>query len=455
MSSNCGLGDEFEGLALGDERLNRRARLIAEKAMEAPEKSFPKMVENPSELEALYRFFQNDEVNAADILEPHRQATAHRSNGQKLIRAVHDTTTFAFNGDRQGLGALGSSQSRGFLAHLGLSVSGNEERDVLGVLAFRPFFNKATRAKDGTPYKLPREKKLSLRWFEAAREVAELGLTAEVIHVMDQEADSYALFAELMKMNARFVIRGSTNRRLGADLSYKLGDRLQCARTMDLQTVVLSPRLKAKDRYPKRAERKAQLQVRATRVTLPRPPEGQTEVESLNINVVQVFEPRPPPGEEAIEWILFTTEPIDSFEGIRAIVDHYRSRWRVEEFFRVVKTGCSIERRQLTEGDALIRALALFIPIAWRLLAMRILARRVTPVAATVLFSEEDLDVIRFLATRRKHPFPARPNIRDAMLAIAAIGGHLKRNGDPGWITITRGYADFCLAREIWVAKAE
>jgi hypothetical protein len=67
------------------------------------------------------------------------------------------------------------------------------------------------------------------------------------------------------------------------------------------------------------------------------------------------------------------------------------------------------------------------------------MARIDSPTLATTLFDAQDVEVIRFLALRRKHPLPPEPTIRAVMLALAAIGGHLKRNGDPGWITIGRG----------------
>jgi hypothetical protein len=36
------------------------------------------------------------------------------------------------------------------------------------------------------------------------------------------------------------------------------------------------------------------------------------------------------------------------------------------------------------------------------------------------------------------------------MLAIAKLGGHLKRNGDPGWITLGRGYERLLILEEGW-----
>ncbi len=121
----------------------------------------------------------------------------------------------------------------------------------------------------------------------------------------------------------------------------------------------------------------------------------------------------------AVEWRLATT-----------VVDAYGARWRIEEYFKALKTGCALEKRQLETLDALLNALGLFIPIAWNLLRLRVLSRQEQP--ASKVLSSTQLKVLR---ASSKKELPDRLTVRDAMLAIAKLGGHLKRNGDPGWIT--------------------
>jgi hypothetical protein len=465
--------EELAGINLGDERLNRRAISIAQRAVEGPGKSFPKMVKDASELEAFYRFFQNEQVEPKAILEPHRRATVARCNELPLVRVAHDTTAFTFHGERDGLGKV--NRGRGFHWHASLAISGDELRAPLGVVAASAFTVKEVKKEarawmslkrlrelpepPPTP-KIPRQERLSNRWFEAVQEVEALHSSARIIHVMDREADDFTLMAQMQAAGIRFVIRVKATRRLGQDLSYNIDDRLQCARTHLIRSVPLCPR-KVPDVMPQmrkyriyqpRDERTATLHVRATRITLPRPPAAETEVSSLTVNVVQVFEPQPPPGEQPVEWTLLTTEPIGATEEIEAIVDHYRARWRIEELFKALKSGCAIERRQLTDLDGLLRALSFFAMIAWRLLAMRVLARADSTIRASTLFDAQDVAVVRFLAHRRKHALSPEPTMREVMLAFASIGGHLKRNGEPGWMTIGRGYDDFCLAREVWIS---
>jgi len=450
---------ELDGIDLGDARLDRRAQQIAARVGCDPSKSFPKLVEDPSELEALYRFFQNDRVEPSDILRPHQVATAKRCGAHAVTRVAHDTCAFRFDGDREGMGPL-ARNGTGFYAHFALAIGDGEMRAPLGVVGIDDFVRSEIRerlspsARTKKTRLTPREEKESAKWMRSVTAAEEALSHPAVIHVMDREADDYTLLAELIAKGRRFVIRGHAERRLehGGE---KLCERLQGASAVFFRTVVLADRTKPKKGHAARRERSATLSVRSAGVEICKTVSAQTDVPSIVLNVVNVFEAMPPPGEEPIEWTLLTTEPIDSAAAVEAIVDHYRSRWRVEEYFRALKSGCSVEQRQLDDREALVRVLAIFAPIAWRLLAMRTLSRLEKPPPASTLFDDDDLRAVRFLAKKRKHPIPATPTVRDVMLALAAAGGHLKRNGDPGWITIGRGYDDFILVREVLAGVRE
>ena len=80
-----------------------------------------------------------------------------------------------------------------------------------------------------------------------------------------------------------------------------------------------------------------------------------------------------------IEWMLVTSDAVQTIEDATAVVDHYRARWLIEDYFKALKTGCAFEKRQLTTFDGLVRALALFVPMAWHLLVLRHLGRADSP----------------------------------------------------------------------------
>jgi len=118
------------------------------------------------------------------------------------------------------------------------------------------------------------------------------------------------------------------------------------------------------------------------------------------------------------------------------VVDWYRSRWVIEEYFKALKTGCAYEKRQLETFHALRNALALFAPMAWQLLLLRTEARHRPESPAAVVLSDEQITVLGAVV---KKPLPPNPTARHVMLAVAALGGHLPRNGDPGWLILARG----------------
>ncbi len=48
----------------------------------------------------------------------------------------------------------------------------------------------------------------------------------------------------------------------------------------------------------------------------------------------------------------------------------YTLRWRIEEWHRILKTGCRIESLQHRSADKLARAIAIDAVIAWRVMLL-------------------------------------------------------------------------------------
>jgi hypothetical protein len=207
---------------------------------------------------------------------------------------------------------------------------------------------------------------------------------------------------------------------------------------------------KQKSAHPSRGTRKATLSMGAASITFKRPPTRErTDAPSLTVNVVRVWEAKPPAGEAPIEWLLATSEPIDSQEALQKTVDRYRTRWAIEEYFKALKTGCGFSERQLGDDEGLINAFAMFVPIACRLLALRSAAHHDADAPATRVLEPDEIEVLRVLGRR---PLPPNPTTRDALLAVAALGGHRKWAPDPGWLTISRGFAELASMTRGWRA---
>jgi hypothetical protein len=443
------MSTELAGAELGDRRLSKRLCSLADQMAARPGASFPKALDD-AELEAAYRFFGNEEVTPEAILTPHYRQTARRAVKAARIIVVHDTTAFEFGGQskRRGLGHLIRPAAQGFFGHFSLALSADGTRTPVGLLALETVFRLKKRIghKNWSPDQSLGESARWLRGVEASE--ALLGGQAQAIHVTDREGDQFELLQALTESERPFVIRSRHDRRLAEGDEVGLRAAAIAAKVTFRREVPLSPRPKIPgpkgERHPARRHRIARLSFAATTVELERTP--------ISLNVIHVFERKPPRGEPAVEWFLLTNLPIESDDDIAFAVDCYRARWTIEEYFKALKTGCQYERRQLESAHSLLNALAILAPVAWRLLLLRQLARAPQRAPATDALTAKQLEVLRAVA---KRPLPRRPSARDAMLAVAALGGHLKNNGDPGWLVLGRGMHDLLLLELGWRACEE
>jgi hypothetical protein len=173
------------------------------------------------------------------------------------------------------------------------------------------------------------------------------------------------------------------------------------------------------------------------------------------VNLVEVMEVDPPEGEVPVSWVLVTTLPVDTPEQVAAVVDAYRARWLIEEWFKAMKTGCAYEDRQLESIDTLLKAFVLLAPVATRLLTLRWLAHNETDCPATVVLSVDEIKFLRAIERTRKRELSTAPTAYDVMLAIAKMGGFLTSNKVPGWRVLGRGFEEFSLMYEGYLIARE
>jgi hypothetical protein len=445
---------DFNGVALGDERLNARARTTVQALSAQPALGAPRVL-SEAELEGYYRFVNNKRVSFEALLKAHVEATIERAKGLERVVVAHDTTDFRFSDEvaRLGLGPMDNG-GQGFYAHVSLALATRQH--ALGVVAVEPWTRTSRKAKkvtQGERYRNPAKE--SLRWMRAIREAERVFEgRSRLIHVMDREADDYDILCALVASKYSFVVRGSYDRRLaGSDVRLKTFARtleVRCTRNASLVRRAAGKTAKQRKLHPARDARIATLTFSAERVTLRRPDDSDAEAEELTINLVRAFEPDPPPDCEPIEWFLLTSEPIDTPEQILQVVDDYRARWTVEEYFKALKTGCAYEKRQHETKDALLNALGIFIPIAWSLLNMRTLSRdeELAKRPAEELLTPTQLEIIRL---ESKNKLCAQPTIGEAVLLLARFFGGLQpSNGRPGWHILGRAFEKLLTMEAGW-----
>ncbi|RUR16336.1 IS4 family transposase [Legionella septentrionalis] len=139
-------------------------------------------------------------------------------------------------------------------------------------------------------------------------------------------------------------------------------------------------------------------------------------------------------------------------ESAHSIWKWYLCRWQIKVYFRILKSGCRIEKLQLTEKQRFDPCLALYMIIAWRILYLTVLSRECPEANCELVFSTEEWK-IAYIILKKEAPPNKPPSSSMMMKMIASIGGYLNRKNDPDpgpatlWIGLQR-LKDFLLAQK-------
>ena len=196
---------------------------------------------------------------------------------------------------------------------------------------------------------------------------------------------------------------------------------------------------------PHQRARQAKLEVRAGAITVPLPSAPSAAIRAsgpraIPMYVVEVREVDPPPDvEEPLHWVLLTSLPATDAEAARRVVGYYETRWLVEEYHKALKTGCGLEQRQYETAQRLEAVTGFLSIVAIRLLQLKTVARNDPERPAEALVPRPWIQML-VQVSRGKHR--TIRTVRDFYRGLARLGGFLarKRDGEPGWITLWRGF---------------
>jgi Domain of unknown function (DUF4338)/Transposase DNA-binding len=407
---------EFGACELGDERLTRRlVKIVGDQAAQ-PTGSYSLAADGqPHDLKSYYRFLNNkrEEVNLETLLESHRARTIRRMSQEHTALIVQDTTDLNYSTRThcQGLGQIGTNQtgtkSQGLRLHSSLALS--QSGLPLGIVELHGWAPASAKGKDR---RRPIEEKDSYRWLEGfaqATEIAALIPNTQVINLTDREGDVFELFdcqRSQAGRKAELLVRSKTDRRLEGT-HQKLFAELAAA-PLAKRVWISVPRQRehlSLPTVPGRCAlpaRQAHVEIRFKEVTLSAPKLPLTRnLEPIKVWAVYLVEQHPPPGAEAIEWLLLTTVAVRSLKQARKCIGWYCRRWRIEEWHRVLKSGCKVLEHQNHSAQALLRAIAIDAVIAWRIMLLVLLGREVPELPCDVLFTPLECEVLGLLAKKK------------------------------------------------------
>lgn len=445
----------FGQARLGDRRRTKRLVQLADALVRHPGGTLPQKLQASGELDGAYHLMQCPTVTHAAILKPHREHTLTqiaRHEGPVLI--VHDTTELDFSTHRslrKSLGQIGNGSRTGYLCHNSLAVD-PASREVLGLT--QQILHRRAKVRKGETQKQRRERRNreSRLWVNGTA-----GLPADwnLIDVCDRGADTFEFLEHASHSGRRFVVRAAYNRAIHVDHSASAPRALaqKYARTLSPLTsrtlalpqrlVERRPKKTGKKQLKKQAARTATLHIAAAPVLLraPSSKNGLHGDEPLPLWIVRVYEADAPKNKEALEWFLWTNQPVDSVETALQVVGWYECRWIIEEYHKAMKTGCGIESPQFRTAERLQPMVALLSVVALTLLNLRAISRR--PDAKTRPASDViSRDYIAVLSTWRLKKPRLDWTIHEFFFALARLGGHLNRKHDkpPGWLVLWRGW---------------
>ncbi len=468
--------EEMETARLKDRRLNKRLKIVLSQLAAQPTASIPQACGGRSEWKAAYRFFENEKTSFEDVLQPHCDATRKRMKAQPVVLVVQDTTEVDVTRPEQvvaGSGPLDGGSRRGALLHLlhAFTPDGVPLGTVSGKAWVRdeePINAELSRAQRAA---VPIEDKESYRWvvtLQEAREQSQHCPSTQVICVADSEADIYELLVEGASepKTADWIVRACQDRALIVDedatekhlRAAVLSQPVLFGKTLQIRGRTAKVSCEKRGRRQPRKSRKAELVVRATRVTLRPPWRLDHKLPPVTVNVVLVSEVNPPADDVPVEWLIITSLPVDEIEQVQKVIQYYCTRWMIEVFFRVLKSGCEVEQRLFEYMDRLLTCLAVYLVVAWRTLFVCRLGRSCPEIDSEAVFEPAEWQSV-WKVMRREDPPKQPPSLGVMVRMIAQLGGYIDRKGtQPGpqtlWIGMQR-MQDFATCWQLFGPGAE
>jgi transposase Tn5 family protein/transposase-like protein len=452
-------------------RLERRFKLVLDRLFLKPSFKFTAACRGRAEVRAAYRFVNTKRVTAQAILAPHQDATLQRIAQYRVVIVAQDTTETDLTRKHERMtdaGPLNDPNRLGFHLHNLLAMT--PQRVPLGVVAATIWardpheFGKPSQRKQK-----PIEQKETFRWLNGYRQACAVATTCpqtQIIAVGDSENDIYECILDGQQpaaggqRKAEWIIRACHERTLVPDPSAEKTEQAEAEETSHLfakvasvpvrkrLTIQVSKREpKSKDqrkRKQPRSARHAVVTVQAARVTLQGVRrKGAGHLEDVTVNAVLLREEKPPAGEEPIEWLLLTSLPIDTVPQVLEVVEYYCCRWQIEVYYRVLKSGCQVEKSQLESGQAFQAYLALCLIVAWRVMYVMMLGRECPDLPADAVLEADEWQAV-YAVVNGEQPPKTAPPLGKIIKQIASLGGYLGRKGDgpPGpkamWLGMQR-----------------
>jgi hypothetical protein len=275
------------------------------------------------------------------------------------------------------------------------------------------------------PTRVPIEKKESCRWLENLTQATrQLGDPSRCVHIGDREADIYELFCVAHDAGTHFLVRTCVDRLAGGGTTV--------SKKMAREPIRGEHEVEVRDDQGQVS--KAKVHLRFCRMTVHPPVAKRKRYPALSLTVIHAHERGTPVGREPIRWELLTGLPVEDLASAVEKLDWYASRWKLETYHKVLKSGCQAEQAKLRTAERLTNLLAVLCVVGWRVFWLTMVAR-VTPEApAENALTKTEIETLDRLDASVA-PDSERPALERTvcryLVVIAKLGGYLAREKDP------------------------
>ena len=437
---------DFPHLDFGDIRRDERFVTIINNISTQPGSSIPKQNKRWYDTKATYEFFKNEDVSIEALKKTMMLYGANQVSEQMQVLILQDISNISYNDlQAEGLGYLDNKEGRGILCYT--SMAATTEGLPLSLLYQHTWIRPLDElGKSSKRKQINFEDKESYRWYEGMQEVNKvLDPSIQKIHIADREADIYELFFHAYEPNTDFLIRARHNRQL-ANGSH-LWDNIAA------QRVAAKVNLDIPDKTGKK-KLSVEVEVRYHQVEILRPVKNNANYESVTLTAIEIKEPgsKNTAEEDIIHWKLLTTLEVNNITNALQCVKWYTTRWLIERFHYVLKSGTRIEELQLKDAESLQKAISVYSMAAFRVMQLVYESRHHPEITCEVILTKAQWKTLYMLIHGNTQLPKQPPSLQQAVMWIGRLGGHLgrKSDGPPGLKTVWLGYQQLCHAATVY-----
>jgi hypothetical protein len=435
---------EFGKSDLGDSRRTKRLVLVGAGAASNPAGKITEIFSHSSEREGAFRLLENTEVSPDEIARATHFAAAQRCFGQPFVFVPLDGSSLRITDTeaKKGTGIVGSRKvgARGLCVMTAIGVL--KDGTPVGVLG-QEFWARTEPSPAKKKDRRPVEQKETRYWLDVMEQVRKsLGdkdHSPKPWFQEDRGADAWPVLMAAVENGDLLTVRAAYDRRLKAEFQ---GKRDYIWSRLKRQTVGGYYTLQVPS-GPHRQERTAWMQLKWCPVVLDLRDARTKKHFAAPVWAVHVKEIKTvPAGEQAIEWMLLTTYPVKTVEDAQLVLDGYTTRWRIEEFHKIWKTGaCRVEQTQLRAVDHIERWATIMASVAMRILRLSYIGRTQPEASATLELTKAEIQAVLLLRKPAGVSLEETPTMGQVMLWIAELGGYTGKSsgGPPGPLVLARG----------------